>query len=87
MVSFLHDGWFAAVAGDAPSFEVWPTKEKYHLHEYLLALWGVPIGEMLDLERLAERCREEGRWSFFFVSSPANVVGGVGSHVNGMAIL
>jgi hypothetical protein len=26
----------------------------YHLHEYLLACWGVPIGEMIDLEKLAE---------------------------------
>jgi hypothetical protein len=47
----------------------------YHLHEHLLALWGVPIGEMLDLERLAQRCRELGRWTFFFTSAPANVHG------------
>jgi hypothetical protein len=47
----------------------------YHLHEHLLALWGVPIGEMLDLERLAGRCRDLGRWTFFFTSAPANVHG------------
>jgi hypothetical protein len=75
MVEWLHDCWFAAVAGDAPSFECWPTKTGWLLHEHLLACWGVPIGEMLDLERLAERCRARGRWTFFFSSSPANVVG------------
>jgi hypothetical protein len=57
-----------------------------YLHESLLALWGVPIGEMLDLERLAEKCKELKRWEFFFTSQPANVLGGVGTHVNGMAI-
>jgi kynurenine formamidase len=75
LVDWLHDSWFAAVGGDAPSLECWPSRVKWHLHEYLLALWGVPIGEMLDLERLAERCKANGRWTFFFSSTPANVVG------------
>ncbi|KAJ5099086.1 putative cyclase [Penicillium argentinense] len=42
--------YFAAVAGDAPSFEVWPSSQSWYLHEYLLACWGVMIGEMFDLE-------------------------------------
>ncbi|EPS35492.1 hypothetical protein H072_11096 [Dactylellina haptotyla CBS 200.50] len=87
MLDWLHDSYFAAVAGDAPSFEAWPTKQEYYMHEYILALWGMPLGEMLDLEKLAKRCRETGRWVFFFVSSPANVERGVSSHVNGTAIL
>jgi len=84
---WLHDSYFAAVAGDAPTFEAWPTHEKYHLHEYILALWGMPLGEMLDLERLSQKCQELRRWTFFFTSAPANVPGGVSSHVNGQAIL
>jgi hypothetical protein len=89
MVDWLHDCYFAAAAGDAPSFEAWPTKNRElgFLHEYMLALWGMPLGEFLDLEKLAEKCRERERWFFFFTSAPANVVGGVASHVNGMAIL
>jgi kynurenine formamidase len=51
MVTWLHDSYFAAVVGDSPTFEAWPSQEDYHLHEHLLALWGVPIGEMWDLER------------------------------------
>lgn len=47
----------------------------YHLHEYILALWGMPLGEMLDLEKLAATCREKNRWFFFFTSAPANCPG------------
>jgi hypothetical protein len=45
------------------------------LHQSLLALWGCPIGEMWDLEKLAEKCRERGRWTFFMTSAPANMPG------------
>jgi Putative cyclase len=108
MLDWLHDCYFAAVAGDAPAFEAWPTHERelpcfpasgrenlerwaddrteYFLHEHILALWGMPLGEMLDLERLSEKCKEKKRWTFFFTSSPANVPGGVSTHVNGQAI-
>ncbi|KAI9699316.1 MAG: hypothetical protein M1836_002926 [Candelina mexicana] len=86
MLDWLHDCWFAAVAGDAPSFEAWPTHQDYHLHEHLLALWGCPIGELFDLERLAQKCRERNRWTFFVSSAPANVPGGVSSHANANAI-
>ena len=86
MIEWLHDCWFAAVGGDQPAFERWPTPEKYLLHEYLLGLWGVPIGEMLDLERASEVCEQLGRWFFFVTSAPPRCEGGVGTHVNGTAI-
>ena len=86
VLDWLHDSYFAAVGGDAPAFEAWPSHEPYWLHEYILALWGMPLGEMLDLEKLAKTCREKGRWFFFFTSAPANCPGGVSSHVNGTAI-
>jgi hypothetical protein len=91
ILDWLHDSYFASVAGDAPAFEAWPTHEStllqflvhffrltsldYHLHEYILALWGMPLGEMLDLEKLAQTCREKNRWFFFFTSAPANCPG------------
>jgi hypothetical protein len=46
----------------------------------------MPLGEMLDLERLAAKCKEKKKYTFFFTSMPANMPGGVGSHVNGQAI-
>ena len=47
----------------------------YYLHEHILALWGCPLGEMLDLEKLSRRCKEQNRWTFFVTSAPANCPG------------
>ncbi|KAK1760890.1 hypothetical protein QBC47DRAFT_16926 [Echria macrotheca] len=78
----------AAVAGDMPTLECWPVPETkgWSLHEVLLAGWGCPIGELFDLEELAGRCRDEKRWSFFLVSEPCHVEGGVASPPNVLAI-
>ncbi|EXJ67385.1 uncharacterized protein A1O5_09398 [Cladophialophora psammophila CBS 110553] len=75
MLEFLHDNYFSAVASDSPAFESWPFDEPEHLHYYLLPRWGVPIGEMWDLDGLAELCQKTGRYTFFLASSPANVQG------------
>lgn len=77
---------FSAVAGDQPSFECWPTQKEYMLHEVLLAGWGCPIGELFDLETLAEQCKKEKRWSFFVTSEVCNVPSGVASPPNILAI-
>ncbi|RFU24425.1 hypothetical protein B7463_g11913, partial [Scytalidium lignicola] len=91
IVDWLHDSYFSCVGGDMPSFEAWPSHKRieieYHLHEYLLACWGVPIGEMWDLEKLSKACKQEGKYIFFLTSAPANVHRGVSSHLNGTAIL
>lgn len=74
LLRFLWDNKIAAVAADTRSFEVWPcTENQWHLHEWLLAGWGMPIGELFHLEELSEACEEEGRYTFFFTSSPMNV--------------
>jgi hypothetical protein len=57
------------------------------MHEVLLSGWGCPIGEMFDLETLAEECKKRGRYSFFFCSAPLNLNGGVGSPPNAIAIM
>ena len=59
---------FAAVAGDHVSFEKWPSEQSWYMHEVLLAGWGMPIGEMFDLEGLAQHCEKVNRWSFFLTS-------------------
>lgn len=87
IITWLHDCYFAAVAGDGPTFECFPPPaHNKGLHGYILALWGMPLGEMVDLEKVAKLARKNGRWTFFFTSAPANVVGGVSTHVNGTAI-
>lgn len=72
---WLHDCYFAAVAGDSPTLEAWPVPEHDYLHQSLLALWGCPIGEMWDLEKLTQKCRARGKWTFFMTSAPANMPG------------
>lgn len=85
MLEFLWEN-FAAAGGDHPSFEAWPTQKEYALHEVMLAGWGMPIGELFDLEALAAECQRVGRWSFFLTSKVCNVPGGVASPPNALAI-
>ena len=71
---WIWDQGFVAVAGDQPSMEAWPCQNtEYWLHEWFLAGWGLPIGELFDLEQLAEECHKRKRWSFFFSSVPLKV--------------
>jgi hypothetical protein len=43
-LEWIWDSGIAAVAGDAISWEVFPTPGEVSMHEYLLAGWGCPIG-------------------------------------------
>lgn len=93
VLRWIWNNGFSAVAGDAISWEVYPPnnnkereEDKVFLHEYLLAGWGMPIGEMFDLEGLAKICEEEKRWTFFVTSTPFNMPGGVSSPPNCMAL-
>lgn len=45
MLKWIWDTGFAAVAGDAISFEVYPPLGDFMLHDYFLAGWGMPIGK------------------------------------------
>ncbi|KAH8889034.1 hypothetical protein GQ53DRAFT_795461 [Thozetella sp. PMI_491] len=85
-LEFLWNNKIAAVAGDSRSFEVWPcSKLEWHFHEWLLAGWGMPIGELFDLEELSRRSASTGRYTFFLSSSPMNAPGGVASPPNALA--
>ncbi|ROT38298.1 hypothetical protein SODALDRAFT_400672 [Sodiomyces alkalinus F11] len=88
MVDFLHDHYFAAAVSDQICFEMWPPKSLAEsLHAFMLPLWGMPIGELFDLEKLSEVCRTEKRYTFLLSSSPAVVRGSIGSPANSIAIL
>lgn len=74
LLSFLWDRRLAAVASDTRALEVWPcTQFDWHMHEWLLAGWGMPIGEMFYLEELSRVCTASKRYIFFLTSSPMNV--------------
>ncbi|KAG9501984.1 hypothetical protein J7337_007692 [Fusarium musae] len=91
-LKWLWDSGFAAIASDAAGFERGPATGAYNhpdisIHQWALAGWGMPIGELFDLEELAEKCRERKRWVFFLTSVPLKVPGGVASPGNAVAIL
>lgn len=56
------------------------------LHQYFLAMFGMPIGELWDLEALAAYCKKKGRYSFMLTSAPLNHPGLVASPPNALAI-
>lgn len=88
MARFLWDGGFSAVAVDNPGVEVSPGDPWFGtLHRRLIPCLGFAIGELFHFGPLAEACRASNRWEFFFVSVPLNVVGGVGSPANALAIM
>ncbi|OAG37617.1 hypothetical protein AYO21_08225 [Fonsecaea monophora] len=88
---WLWNKHLAAVATDAPGFEVcpvpWGDESKVVLHEWILVHFGMPLGELWNLEDLSVLCQQERRWSFFFTSAPLNVIGGVASPPNALAVL
>ncbi len=57
------------------------------IHDWALALLGIPIGELWDLEALAAECKKQNKWTFFLTSAPLNVDGGIASPPNAIAIL
>ena len=89
LLRWVWESGIVAVASDSPSLEAWPVPQDSTnvLHLNFLAGWGLPIGEYFDTERLAKECERVRKWSFFFTSMPLNMPGGVGTPVNGVAVL
>lgn len=86
-VAWLWDNRIAAVALDTPTFEVLPfDPTRGWAHHRLLALLGMPLGELWALDRLAGHCRETGQYAFFLSSAPLKLRNGVGSPANAYAI-
>jgi hypothetical protein len=59
---------------------------EFMVHGALLALLGLPLGELWDLEALAAACAADGRYECLLVSAPLNFVGGAASPPNALAI-
>jgi kynurenine formamidase len=93
-LSVTSAAWFAEreVAGyatDTWGTEVLPneTQDVFQpLHIIMLVHMGMLIGEMFDLEELAQRCAEDGRNEFMLVAPPLPITGAVASPVNPLAI-
>ncbi len=56
------------------------------LHRILIPLLGIYIGELWDLDELAQFCADTRRYDAFLTAEPLNIPGGVGSPANAIAI-
>ncbi len=63
-----------------------PSDRRTAYHTHLLVYFGMPIGELWDMEELSEACAADGRYSFMLCSAPLKIPGGVGSPPNAVAI-
>ena len=75
----------AAVAADNIAMEVTPVLDASFQHRRFMAMFGMPIGELWYLDKLAEDCARDGVYEFFLVSKPLNLKSGVGSPPNVLA--
>ncbi|MEU7810858.1 cyclase family protein [Pseudonocardia sp. NPDC049154] len=88
MAGYLWDHEFAAVAMDNVGVEVFPVdRAKGFLHRRLIALQGMPLGELWHLAGLAQRCRARSNHEFLLVSGVLPLPRGVGSPANAHALL
>jgi Putative cyclase len=87
MARFLWNTGIAAVVCDNPAVETWPgSRAAGSLHRRLIPLLGMALGELFDLDRLAAECATQGRYEFMFASTPVDLIGGVNSPANAIAI-
>ena len=86
---WLHDSEIAAIATDTWGFEVRPNEFDHAfqpLHQVAIPNIGLFIGEMWDLDQLAEDCSRDGVYEFFLTAAPLPVTGAVGAPVNPIAV-
>lgn len=86
---WLHDSSIAAIATDTWGFEVRPNEFDVAfqpLHQVAIPNIGLFLGEMWDLDLLAEDCATDGTYEFFLTAAPIPVTGAVGAPVNPIAV-
>ncbi len=86
---WLWNHQVAVIAADCPALEAMPfdkSSAEGFLHARLIALLGMAIGELFDLERLAEDCARDRVYEGLFTAAPLNKTGGAGSTGNALAL-
>jgi len=85
--AWVWDQHIAAMAADNVALEALPVEATVGFqHRRLIPLQGMPIGEVWDLDELAQDCARDGVYECMLVSAPLNLPGGVGSPPNAYAI-
>jgi len=93
-LSFTTAGWLhrteiAAIATDTWGFEVRPNEFEnafQPLHQVVIPNMGLLIGEMWDLDELADDCAADGVYEFLLAAAPLKVTGAVGAPLNPLAV-
>jgi hypothetical protein len=88
-VEWIADRQIVAMATDTWGFEVRPNETPdvaQPLHLILIAHMGLWVGEIFDLEPIADDCAADGVYEFMFCGPPLPFTRAVGSPLNPMAI-
>ncbi|WP_426322303.1 cyclase family protein [Microbacterium sp. E-13] len=89
--AWLHRTEIAAIATDTWGFEVRPNEFDVPafqpLHQVVIPNLGLTIGEMWNLDALADACAGRGAYDFLLSAAPLPITGAVGSPINPVAIL
>src|ERR1700744_2296623 len=88
-IDWIHDTEIAAIAGDTWGAEVRPNEFPDAFqpwHQVVIPHLGLYVGEMFDLDTLAEACAADGSYHCLLVAAPLAVTGGVGAPVNPIAV-
>ncbi|WP_040701645.1 cyclase family protein [Nocardia vinacea] len=86
---WLHGTEIAGIATDTWGFEVRPTEFEnafQPLHQVAIPHIGLFIGEMWDLDALADDCAADGVFEFWLTATPLPVTGAVGAPVAPIAV-
>ncbi|MBI3300758.1 MAG: cyclase family protein [Deltaproteobacteria bacterium] len=85
--AWVWDQQIAAMAADNVALEALPVEAAVGFqHRRLIALQGMPIGEVWDLDELAQDCARDRVYECMLMSAPLYLPGGVGSPPNAYAI-
>jgi kynurenine formamidase len=86
---WLFDHEVAVIASDNWAIEALPGEndaEVLDVHMVLIRDMGMTLGEILDLDELADDCASDGIWEFFTAAPPIKFTNAVGSPINPLAI-
>jgi kynurenine formamidase len=89
-IPWLHEKGISALAADNIGVEVLVPEDAEDralpVHVACLVDLGLPLGELWDLDRLADDCAQDGVYEFLLVAPPLNLPGYMGSPLNPIAL-
>lgn len=94
-LAWLWDQGLAVAASDTFALEALPASatspfggdtDHGMMHQELIALLGLVVGELWKLDDLADACAADGVYECFVAIKPLNLLGGVGSPANAIAL-